>query len=90
MKANGLFCIIIFFSVIFPSCKENNLEKALRLSGKNRPELERVLIHYKNDVLKLKAAQFLIENMPGHYSYAGNNSELAPSLMLFGNDYFLK
>jgi hypothetical protein len=48
----------------------------LSLSGKNRPELERVLTHYKNDALKLKAAQFLIENMPGHYSYSQNNEEL--------------
>jgi hypothetical protein len=80
MKVNCLFGIIIFFSVIFSSCKESSLEGALSLSGKNRPELERVLTHYKNDALKLKAAQFLIKNMPGHYSYSENN--LNPKLRL--------
>ena len=45
------------------------LEKALILAGENRPELEKVLEHYKNDPLKLKAAQFLIANMDVHYSY---------------------
>ncbi|MDR2027317.1 MAG: discoidin domain-containing protein [Prevotellaceae bacterium] len=33
-------------------------------------ELEKVLIHYENEPLKLKAAQFLIENMHGHFSYS--------------------
>lgn len=50
----------------------NYLEEALVLSGSNRIELEKVLAHYainKKDSLKLWAAVFLIENMPGHYSY---------------------
>ena len=40
----------------------------------NHVELEKVLLHYsanQSDSLKLKAAKFLIENMPGHYSYGG-------------------
>ena len=44
------------------------------LSGENRGELEQVLAHYSHDPadsLKLKAAKFLIANMPGHYSYYG-------------------
>jgi hypothetical protein len=45
------------------------LEQALELSGDNRPELEKVLSHYANKPLKLKATQFLIANMPGHVSY---------------------
>lgn len=40
-------------------------------AGKNRKELEKVLEYYQNDSLKLRAAQFLIENMPYHYSYQG-------------------
>ncbi|MDR2438686.1 MAG: hypothetical protein LBE12_04860 [Planctomycetaceae bacterium] len=36
-------------------------------------ELEKVLNHYENEPLKLKAAQFLIANMPGHASY-GNQA----------------
>ena len=50
------------------------LEEALRSAGANRPELERVLNHYRTDdpnPEKLRAAEFLIENMPAHYSYAG-------------------
>jgi hypothetical protein len=43
----------------------------LFMAGDNRPELERVLKHYSRnpaDSLKLRAAEFLIENMPGKYS----------------------
>lgn len=46
------------------------LDRALALSGENRPELEKVLTHYsqkETDTLPLQAARFLIENMPGHY-----------------------
>ena len=46
------------------------LERALQAAGENRGELEKVLAHYSQDPadsLKLKAARFLIENMPGHW-----------------------
>lgn len=64
-----LFCLLSV--AYFTGCSISPLEKALRLSGKNRKELEKVLYHYssKEDSLKLKAAKFLIENMPGHYSF---------------------
>lgn len=45
------------------------LEYALEYAGDNRSELEAVLEHYKDESEKLRAAQFLIENMPGHYSF---------------------
>jgi hypothetical protein len=67
--------ITLFFSVLFLSCKRTDLECALQLAGENRQELEKVLGHYSQnpaDSLKLKAAIFLIENMPGHYSYEDN------------------
>lgn len=57
------------------SCEASKLEKALRAAGENRGELEKVLAHYAADPadsLKLRAARFLIENMPGHYSFADN------------------
>ena len=44
-------------------------------AGSNRSELEAVLDHYKtqdNNPQKLRAAEFLIVNMPAHYSYAGD------------------
>jgi hypothetical protein len=52
----------------------SRLEQALAFAGNNRAELEKVLAHYSvnaADSLKYKAACFLIENMPFHYSYSG-------------------
>lgn len=51
------------------------LEKAMLLAGDNRGELEKVILHYESvgDSEKKKAALYLIENMPGHYSYFGNS-----------------
>jgi len=48
---------------------DDYLEQALELADDNRSELEAVLDHYKDEPEKLRAARFLIENMPGHYSY---------------------
>ena len=63
--------------VLLCSCSKYGarVEETLKLSGKNREELEKVLAHYSQsseDSLKLRAAKFLIENMPGHYSYGGD------------------
>lgn len=62
--------------VFFCSCTNYGvkIEEALKLSGENRGELEKVLSYYSQNVgdsLKLKSAIFLIENMPYHYSYGG-------------------
>lgn len=65
-----LFCLILTLI----SC-QSSLEKALNAAGENCSELEKVLRHYeqnKEDSLKLKAAIFLIENMPGHRSLGGS------------------
>jgi len=67
------FLFIPFFCF---SCgkKQDYLEEALQLAGDNRTEFEKVLTHYRQnpaDSLKYKAAVFLIENMPQHYSYKG-------------------
>ena len=47
-----------------------DLEAVLSLSGQNRNELEKVLKHYSHDSNeeKLRAAQFLVENMRWHAS----------------------
>ncbi|MDP3434848.1 MAG: hypothetical protein Q8T04_18060 [Bacteroidota bacterium] len=47
---------------------KNRLEYALQQAGNNRPELEKVLAHYKNDSLKYRATVFLTENMPEYAS----------------------
>lgn len=69
---------LIFILVISTSCdsQSRRLDDALKIAGENRGELEKVIAHYSknvNDSLKLKAAYFLIENMPGHYSYKGDD-----------------
>lgn len=58
---------------LFTACHQPDtpLNFVLQYSGENRPELEKVLRHYSQnpgDSLKLQAAIFLIENMPGHYN----------------------
>ena len=58
------------------SCQQNaRLEQALELAGTNRPELEKVLTHYRDSGLKYEAARFLIENMPG--SHGADSAALA-------------
>jgi hypothetical protein len=54
-----------------PARYSNGIRLVLQIAGKNRKELEKVLKYYgKNpaDSLKLRAAEFLIVNMPGKYS----------------------
>lgn len=62
--------ISLVLSALLSSCTQKPLlDYALQQAGDNRPELERVLDHYKSDPEKLAAAEFLIENMPAHLSY---------------------
>jgi hypothetical protein len=68
----NLFIIVLVFALSSCGKHNNYLEQALESAGANRPELEIVLDHYQGDTQKYKAAVFLIENMPGHYSYAGD------------------
>ena len=70
----------ILSALILLSCSDyspnNKIKQALKLSGNNRNELEKVLTHYSKqpkDSLKYKAACFLIENMPYHYHCKGND-----------------
>ncbi len=86
-----VLCLSFLFSCRSHNTQDDMLRYALQIAGLNRQELERVLNHYSEDSLKLRAARFLIENMPGHYSYRGDlvddyydiaiqlfNSELTP------------
>jgi len=60
------------------SCIDNRdqaaLQVALKVSGSNRSELEKVLSHYssKEDSLQRRAARFLIVNMSDHYADYGD------------------
>lgn len=63
---------------------DGNLRHSLDMAGDNREELEKVLTHFKDDAdpLKYKAAKFLIENMPYHYSLEGKGIEQYDSVYL--------
>ncbi len=70
---------LLLFS--FSSCSRypKDVEKALQLAGDHRPELEKVLSHYRQhpqDSLKLRAAEFLIAGMPGKYSEDNKPTEI--------------
>lgn len=61
------YTILIIFLCSCFSCKNDSDDKliyALKNAGNNSSELQKVLDHYKGNTLKLKAAHFLIENMP--------------------------
>ena len=68
--ATGIIISLVVATLV-ASCshKYDALEYAYKVAGPNRGELEKVMNHYKDDPEKLAAARFLIENMPGHYSY---------------------
>lgn len=73
-----LLFLNFLFSVCFLSAcmsrRSAEVIEALELAGRNRSELERVLDHYaacEADSLKLRAAEFLIANMPGHQCIYG-------------------
>jgi hypothetical protein len=66
--------LILFFRnyhSLFTVHRSSVIEEVLRQAGGNRGELEKVLDHYSRhpaDSLKLRAAEFLILNMPDKYS----------------------
>ena len=66
------FFLCFAFSFFYCACCNRDIKNALKYSGDNRPELEAVLSHYKGNPEKLAAARFLIENMPAHRSYKGD------------------
>lgn len=67
--------VLLSSTVLIGGCADRSyLNYALTYAGPNYPELEAVLSHYRKtdpNPDKLRAAEFLIENMPAHYSYAG-------------------
>ena len=81
-------CFIFFCLLSCSHSGDKELEQAFELSGSNRIELEAVLNHYRNDSLKLKAACYLIKNMPFHYSkeehyVSPEGKKYRPNLTLF-------
>lgn len=65
---------IILTLLLTASCTKDSMyiHYALKAAGENKKELKAVLRHYRmedKDTEKLRAAKYLIANMPAHYSY---------------------
>jgi len=76
----GILLLTLFFLSLLTGCNlkesipKTPLELNLQFAGKNRPELEKVLVHFSQnpkDSLKYMAAVFLISNMESKYHYSG-------------------
>ncbi len=70
-RKNSYPFICLLIIGLFLSCqseRDKRLHRALISAGENRVELEKVLSYYKEDTLKRKAAEYLIANMPYHYT----------------------
>ena len=83
-----IFAILLFsiLGVTMTGCHRDvvvvpmlvDVNSALKLSGDNRGELQKVLDYYrkeKPDSMKLKAAEYLISNMVAHYAVAGETMD---------------
>ncbi len=76
MKKHYFFRLLFVVPLVLISCADHSrkLQQALNHSNENRSELEKVLQYYsasEGDSLKLRAAEFLIANMPGHFTLGG-------------------
>lgn len=70
MNVKRILFLLGFLPLI--SCKvatDKQLESVMAFAGKNRVELEKVLLHYKNDPEKLQAARFLLSHMKDRCFY---------------------
>lgn len=78
-----LICVLLFTTCL-ESCRRagSELQFALNQAGENRVELKQVLNHYKTieDKEKLRAAEYLIRNMPYHRAFIGDVEEYRQSL----------
>lgn len=81
---SSFWIVGLLLSLSFVTACDSNLRQSLDMAGDNRGEMEKVLSHFKNDPdpLKYKAAKFLIENMPYHYTYEGKGIEQYDSVYL--------
>lgn len=94
MKGTGILSslFVVVSLAAFSGCSDDSLylRYALKAAGDNKSELKAVLRHYRTqdrDSEKLRAAKYLIANMPGHYSYADTaaiNSYYRTALSILG------
>ena len=94
MKGTGILSslFVVVSLAAFSGCSDDSLylRYALKAAGDNKSKLKAVLRHYRTqdrDSEKLRAAKYLIANMPGHYSYADTaaiNSYYRTALSILG------
>ncbi len=88
MKSMKRKIIIGMAVLLLAACGRNNrLEQALEFAGENRPELEKVLEHYRDSGLKYRAACYLIERLPGCYTYNDSRIDSLKQLKWFTTQY---
>ena len=91
MRRAGILLIVT--TALLGGCTSRPaVESALSQAGTNRPELESVLNHYRtvdDNPDKLRSAEFLIENMPAHYSCAGTDSRTIPDAQVIKASYLI-
>lgn len=88
----------IWLLLFITTCSYNRnkqFESSPNTDNKNKEKLETILSHYKNDVLKQKAACFLIENMSYHFSkeeyfISPNGEKYRPNINLFYGEKAIK
>jgi len=77
---HNMFKLVLALFVIICSCNRptSKIKNTLMLAGENKKELEQVVNHYKHpkDSLKLKATNYLIENMSNKRFKSGNTFEI--------------
>lgn len=81
---SSCFLLVLCACSVLPS----EVQQALETAGANRIELEKVINHYREsgEKQKLKAAYFLIANMPGKYSEYYNYNEQAYEMFALGKN----
>lgn len=67
-KSSAFFLLIVF--ALCACSGDTGIELTYEVAGENRAEIESVIEHYRQqgDAQKLRAAEFLISNMAGHYT----------------------
>lgn len=68
------YIVYILVIVLLGACRseeDKRLDVCLQFAGDNRWELEKVLLHYKDEPQKQQAVRFLLANMPYYYAYTG-------------------
>ncbi len=76
-----LVTIILFNKSSVLNKRSHHLSNVMKLSGKNRVELKKLLNHYKEGTDEYDAAQYLVSNIHGHFFHDNHSSKQYHSLL---------